>query len=444
MIFDRERPIAARLPGEPARVPPRPPVFVLKLLLRALKLVVLAAVSAPLWPVFLVAAMIWGWPPTVPRRAQVRRYLALIWTVRPPPPGLPVLTRLWLTLSVIRKLLVTPIWGLAWILDEILYADELRDTPVLAPLLEISAARSGSTQLARYLEDDPRLAGPSAAKTMFPYLWMWRLAPKTIGRVFSPEQIRAKIEADMPPGFLERHEGDPFRMDTFEGAFYLHQLNHLAAFLGPEALEDDIGFARIAPHNRALWEVDFLHFLDRVGRKTLIDAGPAPDGGPRRFFVKGHFLLAAPALARRYPDARFLTIIREPGPRLRSAINFLHLNPIDEVLGGVPWPWIAEALSRTEPAYCEVEREWYGREGDGVTRCVIRFSDYVHDLGGTLERIYAECLDGAPVPEDAPREHPPRERTNYSVNRSLEQLGIDREALDERLREYIAWCRGRA
>ena len=52
--------------------------------------------------------------------------------------------------------------------------------------------------------------------------------------------------------------------------------------------------------------------LDRIARKTLLFADPAPDGSPLRFFVKGHFLAAADALAAKYPDARFLTMIREP------------------------------------------------------------------------------------------------------------------------------------
>jgi len=55
--------------------------------------------------------------------------------------------------------------------------------------------------------------------------------------------------------------------------------------------------------------------------------------------VKGHFLCAADALERHYPDARFLTMIREPAPRLQSGINYLRVNPTD-ALGPVPWVWL--------------------------------------------------------------------------------------------------------
>ena len=42
-------------------------------------------------------------------------------------------------------------------LDECIYGRKLRETPLVAPLIEISAGRSGSTQIARYLEEDERL-----------------------------------------------------------------------------------------------------------------------------------------------------------------------------------------------------------------------------------------------------------------------------------------------
>jgi len=331
--------------------------------------------------------------------------------------------------------------GLAWQLDALLYGAALRATPVVAPLIEISAARSGSTQLARYLEDDPHLAAPSVLQALFPYLWLWRLVPPTIGRFFTPDQVRHKIESVMPLEFLQRHEGDPFRTDTFDGALYLAHMNALSSFLGPDVMIDDFGFGILAPHNRALWEQHFVDLLDGIALKTLLHAGSAPDGQPRRFFVKGHFLSAADALERRYPDARFLTMIREPAPRLQSAVNFLRANPLDATLGAVPWAWLSQTLARTEPSYCESEQVWFTRQG-GARRCVLRFSDYVRDLEAAMSKVYRECLDSSRLPPHVPRSHPPRERTNYLLNRSLEQVGVDEAVLNARLSSYIAWCRG--
>jgi hypothetical protein len=72
---------------------------------------------------------------------------------------------------------------------------------------------------------------------------------------------------------------------------------------------------------------------------------------------------------------------------------------------------------------------------------VVRFDDYVRDLGGTLDRVYAECLDGTP-PARLPRAHPARQRTGYLVDRSLAQLEVDGAALDAANPEYLRWATG--
>lgn len=439
-IFDGSA-VSEHLPGEPRRDPPPTLRFVARLCVRAVSVVLLALLLAGLWPLYLLGAAIWGWPPNVPRLRQVIRYLRLTWTEQPPAPGLSPLARAWLTLLIGYKCAVTPLWGLCWLLDELLYGRALAAAPVIAPLIEISAGRSGSTQLARYLERDPHLAAPSAAQAVFPYLWLWKIVPGTLGRVLTPDRVRRALEASLPEEFLQRHEGDPFKTDTFEGALYLAHLNHLAPFLGPRILIEDFGFAAPAPHNQALWEEDFVALLDRIGRKVLLYAGPGPDGAPRRLFVKGHFLCAADALSRRYPDARFLTLIRHPAPRLRSAVNFLRANPMDATLGAAPWAWWAQALVRTELDYCDLEQAWFSAER-GPRRCVLRFSDYVRDLEGAMSRVYRECLDTPELPAHAPREHEPRVRTNYLLDRTLDQVGIDEAALLQRLSGYVAWCEG--
>ncbi len=432
-------PIPEHLPGEPRRRRAPAPLMLVHILLRVVAIAVLGAMGLLLWPLYLIAVAIWGWPPNVPRLPQVLRYLGHAVTVRPPPPGLPLLVRIWILLAVLRKCALTPLVGLAWLLDELLYGRALREVEVVAPLIEISAGRSGSTQLARYLEDDPHLAAPSLLQSFFPYLWLWRLAPRTLGKVISDERVHRILESMMSPEFLQRHEADPFRTDTFDGALYISHLNHLAMSLGPEVSAEDFGFASRAPHNRRLWNQDFVALLDGIARRTLLHAGPGPDGR-RRFFVKGHFLAAADALAERYPDARFLTMIREPAPRVRSAVNYLRVNPTDPVFGPPPWTWLSEAIVRTEVEYCDLEMSWFTQRSD-ARRCVLRFSTYKRDLEGTMAKVYRECLDTPVLPAHVPREHAPRKRTEYLIDRTLAELRIDEEALNARLADYIEWCR---
>ena len=42
--------------------------------------------------------------------------------------------------------------------------------------------------------------------------------------------------------------------------------------------------------------------------------------------------------------------------------------------------------------------------------------------------------------EYIPTEHAPRNRKDYSINRTLEQVGVDEDALREVLHDYIQWC----
>jgi hypothetical protein len=332
---------------------------------------------------------------------------------------------------VIRKMATVPFWGSAWLIDELLYGRKLDNVQIVAPLIEISAGRSGSTQIARYLEDDTSLSAPSFLQSVFPYLWMWKLAPYTIGLFLSKAKVHELFEQMLPPEFKERHEGDPFRTDTFEASLYMAHLNHLCFLFGPVFGNEEFSASRITPENRVLWEEDFVRILARTGQKHLLWSGG------KRLFVKGHFLCAGPALARCFPDARFLTMIRSPEKRYQSAINYLRANPFDSTFGAPPWAWLAETTLRSESEYCRREKEWFSED---PRRCVVRFDDYVNNLPGTMEFIYRMCMFG-PVPAHIPTEHPPRKREQYLLNRSLAEVGIDVVVLRTELAEYDAWCK---
>jgi hypothetical protein len=435
-----EREIPEHWPGEPE--PPPRVATATRLAWRALTTLLLTTLTLWAWPLYAVLAARYGWAPNAPRSRQIARYLKTTWTVRPPPPGLTAGDRAWLTLSILRLAATAPLFGIAWWLDELIYGKALREVRVEAPLIEISAARSGSTQLARYLEEDPHLIAPAMIQCMFPFLWAWRLVPRTLGRLVSRERVTARLLESIPESMRERHEGDPFRSDTFELALLGRHLNHLSLRLGPDVMADDFAFGPLAPHNRQLWACDFVRLFDGVARKTLLDAKPGPDGAPRRLFIKGHFLCAADFLARRYPDAVFLTMIREPAPRLQSTVNFLRSTPFDDRMGGpAPWAWLGAAIAKSEATYCELEQDWFTRE-PGPRRCVVRFADYVRDLEGTMRRVYQECLDTPTLPPWAPRTHAPRKRHGYTHDRPLAAVGIDEAALNRRLASYVAWCRG--
>jgi hypothetical protein len=408
---------------------------------RIILIITLGVLTAPFWPFYWGGKMIWGRPPIEPYPVQIKRYLGHVWTVTPTDPSLPGFARVWLSLLMIQKVIMLPLSGLAWLLDEMLYGKSLDSIKVKNPLFVISAARSGSTQISRYLEDDPRLAAPNILQTMFPYLWLWKLVPKTIGRIVTKDQVRKRIQTMMPPELWERHESDPFRADTFDGSFYTFHMNRFALNLGPEIAKQDFNMGEIAPHDQQLKEVVFINLVDRLARKTLLHRGPEQDGSDKRFFIKGHFLYAAPFLQERYPDACFLTVIREPLSRLQSGINYMRVNPPDPVLGPVPWNWLCESLIYTETRYCEIEQAWFTQK-DGSKRCVIRFIEFVSDLQSTMKQAYQICFGDEVLPRHIPTNHPPRDRKNYTVNRSLVELGINITGIRNKLKTYIEWCQG--
>lgn len=414
--------------------------FILRIIPKLIFFSIKAIVLSPLWLVYWLGCVVWYRPPNVPSIKQVLRYLRHTWTVSPKNPVLPFFGRIWLSLSILDFYVGSPIRGIAWLLDELLYGSVLDEISALKPIFVISAGRSGSTQITRYLEEDNRLAAPNILQCMFPYLWLWRLAPMTIGRILKPEKVREMIQSAMPAELWERHEADPFKADTFDGAFLSFHLRRFSLYLGPEVAKQDFNLAQIAPYEKQVMEKAFIQLVDRLARKSLYFRGGSESGEVPRFYLKGHFLFAAQALCEHYPDANFITVIREPLSRLRSGINYLRVNPPDPVLGPVPWSWLTDTLSFTEVFYNKVEQEWFTREAD-CQRSVIRFTEFVNDLETSMKQVYLDCFGSQELPSYIPRNHPPRERNRYSVDRTLSELGVDEAEIKNQMNDYILWCR---
>lgn len=429
------RDIPEHLPNEPQPAGVQGWRLWLRVAATAVLIKILFALTTPLWPLYGLFALVYGRAPNVPRLRQAKRYLVNIWTA---PAALGWHTparRWWLTLTILRGVATSPVVGLAWYLDEILFGRRLNAVTLAAPLFEVSAARSGSTQLARYLESDPKLVAPTLLQAVFPYRWLWLLCGATVGRLVSREWLQHRVEANIPPAFLERHEGELFLTDTYEVALFTAHFNATCFFFGPEFARVEFGAGELNVHNRELWELDFVALMERTGRKVMLNH--PQDGKGKRLFVKGHFLAAVPALVRRFPDARFLTIVRNPEKRLQSSVNYMRANPFDSTLGPPPWAWLADTLSHTEAAYNLAEMAWQsGSEGEH--RCLVRFDDYVRDLSGTMRHIYDELGLGT-VPPHVPTEHPPRRRGSYLLDRSLEQCGVNHAAFTASMAEYSRW-----
>ena len=105
--------------------------------------------------------------------------------------------------------------------------------------------------------------------------------------------------------------------------------------------------------------------------------------------------------------------------------------------GAIPWSWLVHYGKTVEVEYCLYEKEWYEAHPDNST--VIRFRDYVADLEQTLKTIYERCLPHVDSEGFIHQTHVQRKRTEYSVDRSYEQLHMDEKVLLEPLKDYISW-----
>ena len=431
-------PIPDRLEGEPEFRPGGALQVLLHVVQLSIMLMLLLPVSIVCGLVYLPLRLNFSRPPMVVSPKLRRYYVSKALTAQAPHGAITVSMRLRVLLNIAILVLAGPLLGLAWFADELLFP-QYRQTPIVRPLFQISGARSGSTQMTHYLEAHPQVVTPIFLQQAFPYLWLWKLAPKTLGRLFSEEKVRSIFEKTLRPEFLQRHEFHPFKSDTFEIIYSSYQLVNLCMLLGPDVLAEGLGWASSTPDSAPFWEGEMVDMIDQLGRKVLYHAGPSEDGTPRVLLVKGHFLASADTLESRFPDAHFLTIVRHPAQRIRSLINFLRVAPDNNLNGAIPWSWLVAYAERVEVAYCLREKAWY--EARPHTTTVIRFEDYVADIAGTLSTIYARCLPDVSSEGCIPTEHAPRERQGYTINRTLAQLNIDEEALLEPLQDYIIWCK---
>ncbi len=423
-------PIPDILPGEPpSRVPGRAKLLAI-LAVRTLAALVSALLFAPLWLPYLLGNLKWGRPPHLPEASRVWRCLSLaLWGH--PEPDLAPGQRVGLVIEVARRTALRPLWGLCWHLDTVLHGGGIAKVQVDEPLFEVSAARSGSTQIARYLEQDARLVSPAALMGIFPYLWLWRLAARWLP-ASTGEHVRVRVHSRLPPEFVERHELDPMRMDTFEMVFSLFvQWGDIFMSLGPGPVREVFTFATIPGETGGLWTVDFPRYFDAVARKTLLFHGPG-----HRLFIKGHFLHAAPDLAQRYPSARFLTVLRDPAKRAQSMVNFVRAHPTVAPSPHVPWPWIVRQALDADRDYNLAEVAFFSSLPPR-RRCIIDFDAYVDDLEGTLSRVYAEALHWPP-PDQRPH-HEARHRAGYRIDRSLASLGLDTPTLAAERAGFEHW-----
>ena len=426
-------PIPNQIENEPEFAPAGTAMAAVLILKLFVLLVLISPFAVVLGLLYFATRLVASRPPNIPSPKSVRRYLGKAIAAHE---EVSLSMRLRLCLSMVLFLCFCPLFAFAWYVDDVFFRS-YRNVAIVKPLFLITGSRSGSTQLSQYLEDHPQLVSHPFLQQSFPYIWLWKLLPKLLGRWLSGDKILKLMEGALRPEFLERKELHPFKPETYEVIFSTSQLVSNCIAMGPTMFAEGYGWGRTTPENNHFWQQDLVENIDAIGKKLLYFAGPNADGSPKTLFIKGHFLGSASVLEQRYPDAHFLTVLRHPSKRICSIMNFFRVAPEVCGNGAIPWSWLVHYGQTVEVDYCLYEQEWYQARPDNTT--VIRFRDYVTDLESTLRTIYARCLPHVDPAGFIPTTHAPRKRTGYSVDRSYAQLNIDEQRLLEPLQEYIAW-----
>ena len=399
-------------------------------------------------PLYIIGLIIWGRPPTVSPWSRFYRYFTATLTEGKPEEGIPFTNRILIFIIIFDYLVKLPIKGIGWFLDEIFYPSyhkcEIKD-----PLFLVSAMRSGSTQFARYLEDDEEnFIAPMMVEAMFPYIWAWKLIAPIL------KMMGLKKCFDVPPSMfggemMKRHIGNYFKTDTWELVVGLGHMTVLSVNLGASFCKWAHLFSALKeqPVDREFCKI-FIEFNDCIMKKVMYHRGLPK----QRMFIKTHLLIIAGELEQRYGGAKFLTIIRNPVERLRSSVNFVKVGsadgPMNKAYNVFPMTWrvARDWIIETQICYCEEEMIFYNQSAKN--KLVISFDSYVKNLAGTLQRVYSflnisvsvELLSKAVALQKSSHDHT-KKRATYDpkYNRSLSSLGIDEEKLKEYLSDYINW-----
>ena len=425
-------------------------------LLSALMNIIFLCITTLLWlpvsltclPFFIFGLVVWGLPPTIPVWSRIWRYFTAVFTEGKPEDNVPFTNRVIIFVLLLNVIIKIPVNGVCWFLDELLYP-AYHKVDIKDIVFFITGPRSGSTQLAHYLEDDKEnFITPTAAEVLFPYIWYWKLFMPTLAR-FGIKQEHFESLFDIGVEVKKRHEFYFSKSTTWDGLVGgAWHINLFSWCLGSSFFNWGYSYAKLEEPVDEEFYRSLLLFTNQVVRKVFYLRGSPK----QRMLLKGHFLPAAEALIQLYPKAKFFAVVRQPLDRFHSFANFIRIvcidGPLTNMFGLFPptWKIIRDYVISTQIPYCQQEMLFY-KSGQG-NKLVISFTMYVSNLSVTLQRIYSFC--DIPIPDhvvskaiklQSTTHDRTKRRASYdhNFNRSLTSLGVDEEKVKEHLTEYIEW-----
>ena len=175
-------------------------------------------------PLFLLGLLVWGHPPIISPLARFSRYFSAVFTEGRPDENIPLTNRILILLIVLSSLVKVPLHGICWFIDELFYPG-YRQVTIQKPVFYITAVRSGSTQLATYLEnDEDNFIVPMMLEGFFPFIWFWKLVIPIMKKVGIYKQF-TNTNAMFGVESKKRHNVSLTRTETWDialGALFVY------------------------------------------------------------------------------------------------------------------------------------------------------------------------------------------------------------------------------
>ena len=347
-----------------------------------------------------------------------------------------------LAFTVLYLIFVFGVRILRW-LDQMIWR-EVDKTPIVAPVFIIAPPRSGTSFLQKLLTlDQERFVFWKMYQTILPTVLTERLIQWGLGfdrRLGRPAgRLLGWCESRWFGGWDNLHT---MRLDAPEedGALYLYAFACEAIYM-------------LFPFVEELWELGFPDRLPTEDRRALMQYYRTclqrlvfSSGQGKTLLIKSTNSSGAVASLREaFPDARFITIFRDPADSIASSISLM----MPAIHAHSPEIRPDGEVSR---AYARLSTEWYKYLFDFAAELPasqIHTVDYRHlvrDPHGTVEAIYRHFgWEISPEYQGLLKAQQQRQKTYQSGHRyRLEDFGIDRESIDAELRHVLSargWVR---
>ena len=360
------------------------------ILIRLLFTLLWVPISLSCLPLFLIGFCVWGLPPIVSPFSRFCKYFIATLTEGNFEDNIPTSNRILLCCILLSFLVKAPVNGVCWYIDEVFFSD-YHKVSIEDPVFYITEARSGSTQLSEYLENDvENFIMPMTCEGLFPYIWVWKLIVPLLKLIGMDKLIDTPSDTLYGTEFKKRHNINMLTTDSLDilvSDVFHHMF--LSWYLGWRFMKWGMPLSTIkGPIDEQLCESRF-YYINALMKKVMYNRGKPS----QRMLVKGHFLRNAHEFERQYPKAKFFATVRQPEERFRSLINYIFTITIDgppikeNSLFPVSWKVLRNYVIDTQISYCEQEMSFY--KDSQSNKLLIPFTVYVKDLNTALKSIYA-------------------------------------------------------